>query len=95
VPTIRVDYDGLRALADRLAELHTRIAAHGAYGLAGRCGDPIVAAALQDVEDDWSRRRQVVCDYLGAAGSAVAAAARAYAEADHAVGAAAHVGSGR
>lgn len=94
MPTIRVDYDGLHALAGRLAQLHTRIATDAARDLAGRCGDPVVALALQDVEDDWSRRRQVVGDYLGAAGSAVAAAAAAYAAADHAVGAAAHVGRG-
>jgi hypothetical protein len=93
--TIQVDVDALGLLAARLTELGARLVADAGGDLAGRCGDLMVAAALQDVQDDWARKRQVVASYLDAAGSAVRAAASAYATVESGVRQGAAAGSGR
>ena len=56
--TIQVDLDGLALLATRLAEVRARLAADAGCGLTGHCRDPLVAAALDDVQEDWSRKRR-------------------------------------
>lgn len=93
--TIQVDFDGLELLASRLAEVRARLAADAASDLAGRCPDALVSAALQDVQQDWSRKRRLICGYLEAASSAVRQAAAAYTTVESGVGRAAGVGSGR
>ena len=93
--TIQVDPDGLALLATRLAEVRARLAADARSDLTGRCGDPLVAAALDDVQADWSRKRSVICGYLDAASSAVRQAAAAYSTVDSEVTRAAVIGSGR
>src|SRR5689334_13017370 len=55
--TIQVDLDGLALLAARLAGVRARLAADAGRDLAGRCPDALVSAALQDVQQDWSRKR--------------------------------------
>ena len=93
--TIQVDLDGLQLLATRLAEVRARLAADAGSDLPGRCPDPLVSAALHDVQEDWSRKRRLICGYLDAASSAVRQAAVAYATVESGVGRAAVIGSGR
>jgi hypothetical protein len=92
VSTIAVDLDGLRTLAARLSELRIRLALDGRGDLADHCRDPLVAMALQDVQDDWSRKRRAISAYLESAADAVDAAAAAYTAADQAVDEVAQVG---
>ena len=93
--TIQVDLDGLQLLATRLAEVRARLAADAGSDLAGGCPDPLVSAALHDVQEDWSCKRRLICGYLDAASSAVRQAAVAYATVESGVGRAAVIGSGR
>ena len=93
--TIQVDLDGLALLAARLAGVRARLAADAGRDLAGRCPDALVSAALQDVQQDWSRKRKLICGYLDAASSAVRQAAVAYATVESEVGRAAVIGGGR
>jgi hypothetical protein len=93
--TIQVDLAGLQLLATRLAEVRARLAADAGSDLAGRCPDPLVSAAIHEVQQDWSRKRRLICGYLDAASSAVRQAAAAYATVESTVGRAAVVGSGR
>ena len=93
--TIQVDLDGLALLATRLADVRARLAADAGSDLTGRCPDPLVSAALQDVEHDWSRKCKLICGYLDAARLAVRQAAVAYATVESGVGRAAVIGGGR
>jgi len=93
--TIQVDLDGLALLAARLADVRARLTADAGSDLAGRCPDALVSAALQDVQQDWSRKRKLICGYLDAASSAVRQAAVAYGTVESGVGRAAVVGGGR
>ena len=93
--TIQVDLDGLALLAARLEGVRARLAADAGGHLAGRCPDALVSAALQDVQQDWSRKRKLICGYLDAASSAVRQAAVAYATVESEVGRAAVIGGGR
>ncbi len=93
--TIQVDLEGLQLLASRLAEVRARLAADAGSDLAGRCSDPLVSAALHDVQEDWSRKRRLICGYLDAASSAVRQAAAAYATVESGIGRAEVIGSGR
>jgi hypothetical protein len=93
--TIQVDLDGLAQLAARLTALGAQLAADSRGDLAGRCADPLVAAALQEVQDDWSGKRRIICSYLDAAGSAVRAAAAGYATVEASVRPGAAAGGGR
>jgi hypothetical protein len=92
--TIQVDLDGLALLAARLADVRTRLAADAGSDLAGRCPDALVSAALQDVQQDWSRKRKLICGYLDAVSSAVRQAAVAYTTVESEVGRAAVIGGG-
>jgi len=93
--TIQVDLDGLALLAARLEGVRARLAADAGGDLAGRCPDALISAALQDVQQDWSRNRNLICGYLDAASSAVRQAAVAYATVESGVGRAAVIGGGR
>jgi hypothetical protein len=93
--TIQVDLDGLLMLATRLAEMRARLLGDANCDVAGGCPDPLVAAALQDVQADWSRKRRVICGYLDAVSSAVRQAAVAYEAVDSAVERGAAIGSRR
>ena len=92
---IQVDLDGLELLATRLADVRALLAADAGSDLAGRCPDPLVSAALQDVQQDWSQKRKLICSYLDAASAAVRQAAVAYASVESGVGRAAVIEGGR
>ena len=93
--TIQVDLDGVLLLARRRAVVGAGLGADAGCDGAGRSPDPLVSAALHDVQEDWSRKRGLICGYLDAASSAVRQAAAAYTTVESGVGRAAVIGSGR
>ena len=81
---IRVDADTLRRLGADLVALAGQLDAD-AKSLADRVDDPLIAIALTDVQDDWSRKRKLITGYLTDAGNAAKHAADAYCQADGAI----------
>jgi hypothetical protein len=93
VGVIRVDADTLRRLGADLVGLARRLDAD-AKSL-GDVGDPLIAAALADVQHDWSKKRKAITRFLVESGNAATQAADAYCRADTAVCRAATPGGAR
>ena len=81
--SISVDYDHLHHLAATLAGIARTLDGGGLYGVS--VSEPFVAAAIAEVQHDWSRARAAIRQFLGDAAQAVDDAASGYAAAESSI----------
>jgi len=88
---IQVDPAGLREVGRQLQRAAGELNRTSGRDFAADAGDPVIQAALLDVQHDWSKKRKVITEYLSDVGKAAQAAADAYAQVEAALAAGATV----